>query len=153
MIFRRQAQAQPLADELEQLVALAVAETLVDVLEVIQVEQQQGAAGPVAATGLLGCLLETLAEQQAIGQRGQGVVIGEEVDLALGIVDRADVGEDRDQMGQGAVLVAHAADRLPQREDFAVLRRFQIFTGFRAALLGQALPDTGIESLRHAGRT
>jgi len=62
---------QALADQLEQLVAGVVAEALVDDLEVVQVDQQQGAAPAVLARALQR-LVDAFAEQQAVGRLVSG---------------------------------------------------------------------------------
>ncbi|MDT4845737.1 hypothetical protein FQZ97_797330 [compost metagenome] len=108
------------ADQLQQLVALGVAEAFVDVLEVVEVQQQQGTVLLFAA-GAFQHLGDALGEQQAIGQVGQRVMVGEEVQLVLGTLDRADVGEHRHVVGQLAFVVVDGADVLPERVELAVL--------------------------------
>ncbi|MNF51691.1 hypothetical protein D3C84_330150 [compost metagenome] len=124
------------ADPLQQQVALGMAEAFVDVLEVIQVQQQQGAAELFAA-GALQHMLDAFGEEQAVGQVGQRVVVGEEVQLMLGAFDRADIGEHRDIVGQLARLVLDGTDVLPERVDLAVLAPVpHLAAPFPAALKG-----------------
>ncbi|MNZ67791.1 hypothetical protein D3C78_860470 [compost metagenome] len=109
-----QQRLQALTDHLEQLVADVVAEAVVNALEVVQVEQQQGAAALVGL-GRRQCLLGAVVEQQAVGQVGERVVMSEIRQLTLGMLDRADVAEHRDVMTQLAAVIADGANRLPLR--------------------------------------
>ncbi len=75
---------------LQHAVADRVAERVVDVLEVIEVEKQQGTAQIVAL--VQGNLLhQALHEQGAVGQVGQRVVIGQMLDLGMRGLQHADV--------------------------------------------------------------
>jgi hypothetical protein len=67
--------AQPLADLDEQLVAMVVAEGVVDVLEPVQVQQQQRRGAQVAVGGPDG-LAHAVGEQLPVGQPGKRVVQG-----------------------------------------------------------------------------
>ncbi len=80
-----QAALEAIGDFLQQLVAGLVAQRVVDLLESIQV-QEQHREPPVVAMGLVDGLDEQLAEQAAVGQAGQPVVIGEVLD-ARGMLD------------------------------------------------------------------
>lgn len=64
------------------LVAHFVAQSVVEVLELVQVEQQQRAV-PVVLAAVGQCRLHALAQQVAIGQAGQRVVVGQPVDGLL----------------------------------------------------------------------
>jgi hypothetical protein len=64
----------PLGHLLEQLVGQLMAEALVEQLEAIQVDVQQGQAAPVQADAL-GGLVQTQAEQRPVGKPGQIVVV------------------------------------------------------------------------------
>ena len=64
---------QPLPDRREELVAVTVSERVVDLLELVQVQQQQPDARPVAAhPGQRLC--EPIEEQRPVGQAREGVV-------------------------------------------------------------------------------
>ncbi len=121
-------------------------QAIVDALEVIEVEQQQGAA---ALFGL--CrdqrMLGPVAEQQAVAQPGQRIVVGQVGQLTLGVLDRADVAEDRHVVAVLAVVVAHGPDGLPLRIDLAVLATVPDLPA-PLALLGQGCIDRLVE--RHA---
>ena len=66
---------QPRGDLAEQLVAVGVAEGVVDLLEAVQVDEQQGdlAVGPAAAARPC---VEPVAQQHPVGQAGERVVRG-----------------------------------------------------------------------------
>ena len=66
-------------------VAGAVPETVVDRLELVEVEQQD-ARRPLAALRPGGGLADPVAEQGAVGQAGQRVVEGQPLHVAAGLV-------------------------------------------------------------------
>src|SRR5690606_24041418 len=72
--------AQALGYGNQQAVAVAVAEAFVDVLEVVEVNQQQGATASVRSCSFQ-VELGPLAEQQPIGQADQVVVMRQVVQL------------------------------------------------------------------------
>ena len=63
----------------EQHVAGGVAEAVVDLLEAVEVEEQHGEAGPVAA-GDEQAGVGVLEEHRAVGEAGEGVVGGQVMD-------------------------------------------------------------------------
>ena len=152
LAHRRQA----LGHLLEHLVAGAVAEAFVDVLEQIQVQQQHAAPRRALGAALQG-VLHALVEQQAVGQPGQRVVVGQVVQLLLGLLHGADVGEDRHIVGQFVELVANGMDPLPLRKDLAVLAAVPDLAA-PAAMGLQFAPDDVVEAavvtagLEQAGR-
>ena len=77
---------QPGRDLLEQLVADVVAAGVVEGLEVVEVDEQQRPA----AAGL--APVQHLQQEAPVGQAGQGVVVGEPVDLLLGALALGEVG-------------------------------------------------------------
>jgi hypothetical protein len=90
-----QDRAQPRRDRAQQLVAEAVAEGVVDVLEPVEIEEHHrqrrlGALGVGERDG------QSIAEEQAIRQGRQRVVIRLILDLLLGLPALADVARDRD---------------------------------------------------------
>jgi hypothetical protein len=141
---------QAFAHGLEQLVAGVVAEAVVDALEVVQVQQQQGTAALVGLGRSQG-LLDPVVEQQAVGQVGERVVVNQVRQLALGVLDRADVAEHRHVVGQLAAVVVNGADGLPLRVDLAVLAPVPDFAA-PFALLGQGgeylLVERGVVAAR-----
>ena len=103
--------AQDAADRDEELVAGVVAEAVVDLLEVVEVEQQDRAALAVA-TAALEVPLELGVEPAPVGQAGQHVVVDEVgeavlVATALGHVDDVDQ-HDVGLVGSGATQQAAA---------------------------------------------
>ncbi|MNO75782.1 hypothetical protein D3C76_668410 [compost metagenome] len=75
--------AQALAQGAQQLVAETMAEGVVDVLEVVQVQAQRSGQFLAVVAAHQG-LLEPLVEQRAVGQPGERVVMGHVVDLRMG---------------------------------------------------------------------
>ena len=109
---------QPRSHGLEQSITDVVTEAVVDHLEVIQIEHQQGAAAFLdlrRGQRLFGAV----AEQQAIGQIGQRIVVSEVLEFMLGVLDRTDVGEHRHIVAKAPLIIVYDADGLPLRIDFA----------------------------------
>ncbi len=103
----------------EQLVARVVAERVVDLLEVVQVEEEEGQGGTDARGDAQG-LLQAVAEQGAIGQVGQRVVQGL-VAQRVGLLARGHVALHRDPVGDVAGGVGHGHDAELDPERAAVL--------------------------------
>ena len=82
--------AEPASDLDQKLVSGAVAETVVDLLEVVEVEKHHGQA---VCQGLTGRKSEgeLLLETAAVGQLGDGVEERHAVDFALGVAPLGDV--------------------------------------------------------------
>nr|WP_291981179.1 hypothetical protein [Candidatus Accumulibacter sp. ACC005] len=127
--------AEPGDNGLEQLVADRVAERVVDRLEAVEVEEHQGDAA-VRPPGQRQGLLEAVAQEQAVGQPCQRVVVGQEFGallrgLALGDVGKCGYGGVSLRRGAGAQgrgidqYPAHAAVGGAQSHD-----RFAHFAGF-----------------------
>ena len=79
--------AQATGDRGEELVAGGVAEAVVDELEVVEVDEEDGErryARRLAADGRL----EALLEADSVGEAGQRVVVGDVPELALGVGER-----------------------------------------------------------------
>ena len=91
---------------------------VVDQLEPVQVHQQQGHLGAVALTVGDG-LADAVQAQQAIGEVGQGIMVGEELDPLLGRLGGGDIGEAGDVLGGLPDAVAHRGDGQPFGEDLA----------------------------------
>jgi len=105
-----QAAADPVTDLDQQLVPRGVAEAVVDRLETIDVEIEEGEAVGVAAVAARG-VLETLDEEGATGEPGQPVLVGE-----LHRLDGAGVGE-----GEAGVL-CEGLERLALHRPVAAFR-------------------------------
>ena len=112
--------AQPFGDHLEKLVAGGMAERVVDVLEVVEIEKMRGHF--FAAFGPGERLFELLIEQDAVGQAGQGIVMRHVGDLGLGAALLGDVLMRRDRSAVGhrphrdgeATAVAELAVEMPE---------------------------------------
>ncbi len=116
-----QDRAQALADQLQQAIANRVAQAVVDLLETVKVDKQQGADVFLVIECLaVQRLSQSCLEQGAIGQTGQRVMVGLMVESRLGVLERCDVAEHRNQMAQAAVDVKHLADVGPGGVEFAV---------------------------------
>ena len=85
-----QASREDRRDPADQLISRLVAERVVDVLEVVEVQQQQGSVGPVA-THEVGVRLELAGEARPVLQAGQRVVAGEVLEVLLVMVAVGDV--------------------------------------------------------------
>ena len=97
--------AQAFADLLQQLVAKGMAEGVVDVLEMVQVDKQQGAFlafAPVAGQGLV----QAIEQQAAVGQASERVIEGQLMNLFEVFLVLADIGGNPAQGVDRAVRVA-----------------------------------------------
>ena len=110
---QRVALAQGLAQALghghQQLVTDGMAVPVVDVLEAVEVEVDDGQL-LAAPTRLPHRLVQPVGQQDAVGQAGQRVVVGVEVQLLLVLLELGDVREQRQVLPGHALLVAHGAD-------------------------------------------
>ncbi len=95
------------AELLEQRVAGAVADRVVDVLEVVQVHEEDGEAGLGAAAQAAHRPVQPVLEEGAVRQAGQGVVQRVVEQAALVRLALADVGLRAGHARGFAVLVAH----------------------------------------------
>ena len=86
----------PFRHRAQHLVARIVAKAVVDVLEAVQVEEQDG-QHLAAALGPLQRLVERLAEQAAVRQFGELVVVGEETGALFLLLALGDVLQHADQ--------------------------------------------------------
>jgi hypothetical protein len=109
--------AQSLGDRRQYPVAIAVIETVVDLLEAVEVDEEHGEPAPMAMRRMDG-LTETVGEQQPVGQAGERVVLGEMgiAQFALAqLVEQgemfADVARDLDDGAHLAGLVEQRAGR------------------------------------------
>jgi hypothetical protein len=96
-------------DGRQNLVAGGVSVLIVDRLEAIEVEIDHRQRLP-AALRLGNRVPQAVAEQRAVGQAGEDIVIGVALELAQMRLGGGDVGEERDAVMDGAVVVAHGTD-------------------------------------------
>ena len=101
--------AEPVGHDAEELVAGRVAVAVVHKLEVVEVDEEHGDR-QVAALGARDRLLEVLLEEEAVGQVGQRVVVGQ----------MGEPGLRGDQLVGGAAAVGDVGDD-PIHEPAAVL--------------------------------
>ena len=130
----------------QQRIARAVAQGVVDVFEVVQVDEHHRQR-LVLALGHADGLLEAVGQQQAVGQAGQGVEVGQPVDLLFAFLAVGDVFFD----GQ---VVRHRAIGLVHRRH---AHRFDVFAAVFAAVgelahPGVALAQVAPHVVVHAGR-
>ena len=86
----------------QQLVASLVSEGVIDLLEAVQVDVQHGHA-VVVPVGLLHQFAEPVVKQTAVGQAGEGVVVGLHPHQGFGLLAFGDVGDDPHQPPHAAV--------------------------------------------------
>src|SRR5262249_10886789 len=115
------AAAQPRRDGLQQFVADMVAERVIDALELVDVDIEQGEL--LAARDLLQLALHLFVEQHAVGQVGERVVMGEMRDLLVGVAAFGDVVDDVDDVADVTGIVADAD---PRRGDVAPAERLAV---------------------------
>ena len=112
---RRMAARRRSRDLLEQAVAMVVAERVVDLLEAVEVDQQQG-RHPAGAPEAGDRLLHALVEQRAVRQVGEVVVQREVAQAPRGDGDDAEQrGEEQDQPAGQQQVRAAASPRRSQR--------------------------------------
>ena len=112
--------AQPLAehrgDRADQLVPCRMAEGVVHVLEVVEVQQQHGALASVARVPRE-VRLELVLEAAPVGEAGERIMVGEVLEPALEALALRDVLGVDDEVGRAPLVVAQqrAADERPDR--------------------------------------
>ena len=104
-----ESRAQRVGQRHDQLVAHPVAERVVDVLEVVEVEHERGAGRPVAAD-VLEVRLQRAREGAAVEQAGQRVVVGQVAQLGLVAAPLRDVLDLEEDVLRDAGGVAHQRD-------------------------------------------
>ncbi|HRH28702.1 MAG TPA: hypothetical protein PKV17_07975, partial [Aquabacterium sp.] len=112
--------AQSLGHHLEQQVARGVSQAVVDGLEVVQVDEDHAHQRLMSARQVHG-MVQPLMDHGAVGQLGQGVVVGHARQARLGLLELGDVGQHADKVRGVALVVAHGADRQLGREQLATL--------------------------------
>ena len=122
---------------LEHAVAGGVAEGVVDRFETVEVEEHQHHPR-LLPFGRLQRGVQTILEQRAVRQVGEGVVIGEAVDTLLAGLALADVAEETHVTGQIALIVKHGSNADPRRVMLAVTALHPHFA-FPGAVLVQLL--------------
>ena len=118
-VGRAQALLQALRDRLQQPVAHAVPQGVVNPLEPVEVQEQHGQRGPLTLRGRQR-LVEPLHEQGPVRQPGQPVVVRQEADLLLGLFALGDVLRRAGEPQRSAVVVEDHLRLLVHEADGAV---------------------------------
>ncbi len=126
-----------------------MAEAVVEHLEAVQVDVQQGQAAAALARALAG-LVQAVLEQGAVGQAGELVVVREVAQALLGIAACGEVGEKADDVAGVAPGITHHVELQPLRVELAVLAGVHQFALPAAALL-QLLADQVVLAAALAG--
>ena len=120
----------PGGGEAEELVPGGVAERVVDVLEVIEVEEEDGEGPGRARAGAMVAkvstaeagegLFELVDELGAVRQAGEGVVVGHVVDVGFGVAPGSDVVVAGDPAAGAGGFVVDRKDAAVAQGDFGV---------------------------------
>ena len=103
----------------EHAIARGVAQRVIDRLEPVKVEEHQHHPRLIAFS-LLQRGVQTVLEQRAVWQVGQGVVIGQAMNTLFTGLAFADVAEEAHIAGQIAFVIEHGRDADPRRVVFTV---------------------------------
>ena len=120
-----------------------MAEGIVHLLEAVQVNEKYRAVVAIAP-GLGDGLLEQGMHHGPVGQAGEGIVIGQAVDLLFRVLALGDVAEHGKKMGRLAVPVMHRAGGHPGGKQFAVLA-LQPQLADPVAAVGDGMLHVGVE--------
>ena len=113
---------EPLGQGEQDLVAAGVAEGVVDQLELVQVDEEDGEVGtPLHRHEELA--LELVVEERAVAEAGERVVVGQPVELGLGRLAVGDVGERAHDHG-GVACVRLRQKPRAERQPLALTRAF-----------------------------
>ena len=138
--------AQVLRHLLQELVAHVMAQAVVDELEAVEVEEHDGHRAAAPPPRHRERLLETVPEQNAVGQAGQAVVVrlvGDDRFLAFAL---GDITEDGDVVLDVPPRVAHAAHVEPLWVHLAVLAAVPDIA-LPLSLRRQRIPERRVERL------
>lgn len=149
-VFLAQRRAQPLGDAAQQLVADRVPQRVVDRLEIVEPEHQErdllGAAPRVQQH-----LVHLLAQQGAVGQAGQGVMLGHEGEPRLGALAFGDVHQRKQHRGPLCIGQFAEIDRKVDQRAVGL----DVLPGAAGLLLARTVGDPGrlaVEGLQGADR-
>ena len=117
-VFLAHALAQALGHLLEQAVARCVPQTVVDGLEVVEVDEDHAHQG-VVALGQAEGMAQALLDQDAVGQVGERVEVGHARQALFGFLQRRDVGEHGHEVGRTPTGAAHGTERHLDHEQLA----------------------------------
>ena len=115
-VLRPQQPAEPLRDFAQHMVALFVAEAVVDFLEAIQVDREHRTGGIAQRAGGER-RIATQCQQAPVRQSGEVIVMRVMQRLLLAVTQAVDIGEDQHVLavadGARSQLAPHRLDRLP----------------------------------------
>ncbi len=97
-----------------------MAEGIVQCLEMIEIDEQQGAAGFITGAERDG-LRQAIQQQGTVGQMGQGVEESQLLDSFFRYLAFGNVVMGTDIVGDHTVITCHRRDRQPFRIHFAIL--------------------------------
>ncbi len=138
-----QAARDALGHHLQQAVAGVLTEALVHPPEAVEVEQQHRGLA-LAGGGALHRLLQPLHEELAVGEAGEGIVVGQVVEPGLVLLLAADVAEHAHVVRGQAVGAAHRTQCQALGVDLAALAPVPHLADPRAAR-DQRVPHAGVE--------
>ena len=104
-----------------------MAKCFVDQLEIVQVNEQQGALP--RTDGACQQLLKPHEQKVAVGQPGQRVIVGQGVDRCLGLLVLGEIKESAHVVGQPTLFIAYRIDAQPlgiQLTGFATIPDFSL---------------------------
>ena len=135
----------------KKLVTSGMAETVVDRLEVVQIDEENRhpRAGSLRD---LERMLESRVDEQPVGQSRQRIVVGQPAQAGFGFLEVGDIGKYPDVMAVAARWVTHHADRHPLGVDLAILAPVADLA-LPMSLLEQTGPHVTVEGLVMAPRT
>ena len=145
-VLAAQRVAQALAADLQQLVAGRVAERVVDLLEVVEVDE--GDDGGLAGGQRLG---DALLEQRAVRESGQRVLEREPAQVAVALAAAAGAVEQREQRGQADHHQRHHDDRADPGHPVAAVGELVVAVGGGAQAVADAVEvDVAVDRRRRA---
>ena len=134
-----QATAQAASELAQQVITDIVAERIVDILEVVQIDKHQHQLFLIALRPVQR-MAQAVEQQGTVGQAGQFIMQRQILHPPPGFDDLRDVGENAGVIDDLAAFIRDRADCLPFGEQFAVT----------AAVLDLALPHpTGLQRIPH----
>ena len=129
----------------QQRVANSVAQSVIDMLEAIEIEQQHRelvAAPAMAQNGVL----DPVHDRQSVWQARQNIMVSHERDTLFGLFPLGDIVHDNDEMS-GHTLAVASDDTIGGEDARIAVRAFRFhFGGMRAEFICQRLVVRGVDS-------
>src|SRR5690606_12342813 len=140
---------QTLSHPAQQLVGNVMAQAVVEDLETVLIDMQQSQATH-RRPRTLNRVVQTLAEQGAVGQSGKVVVVRKVTQALFRLVAHGEIGEEAHYLGNTPLAVAHRIELQPLWIQFTVLAGFHQLA-LPAAMLYQLLMDLLVLKTRLMG--